>query len=133
MLPNVTLDRVGSRTPATTPEPVNENPAVLFTRSAVIAKVTLPLNFPTLGGANVIGTEVDVPALTVSGTGMLLMENPAPLIVACVTMISVAPLFSRVTTLVWRPPTCMFAKASVEGEGESAGGVTAVAMAESEA
>jgi hypothetical protein len=133
MLPNVTLDRVGSRMPATTPEPVNENPAVPFTWFAVTARVTLPLKVPTLGGANVIGTEVEVPALMVSGTGMLLMENPAPLMVAWVTVISVVPLFSRVTTLVWVVPTCVLPKASAEVDGESVGGVTAVAVADREA
>ena len=72
----------------------------LFVWSAVVAKVTLPLKFPVPVGANVIVAVVDDPAFSVSGRARLLIENPAPLIVADEMMRSVPPLFESVTVVV---------------------------------
>jgi hypothetical protein len=72
----------------------------LFVWSAVVAKVTLPLKFPVPVGANVIVADVDDPAFSVSGRARLLIENPAPLIVADEMMRSVPPLFESVTVVV---------------------------------
>ena len=68
--------------------------------SAVVAKVTLPLKFPAPVGANVIVSEVDDPGIRVSGRARLLIENPAPLIVADLMMRSVPPLFESLTVVV---------------------------------
>ena len=73
---------------------------VLFVWSAVVAKVTLPLKFPAEAGANVIVADVDDPGFSVSGRARLLIENPAPLIVADLMMTSVPPLFESVTVVV---------------------------------
>ena len=73
---------------------------VPFVWSAVVAKVTLPLKFPAPVGANVIVADVDDPGFSVSGRARLLIENPAPLIVADLMMRPVPPLFESVTVVV---------------------------------
>ena len=85
----------------------------------LVVNVALPLKVPAPGGANVIVAEAAFPACTVSGRTRLLIENPAPLSVACVMVRSAPPLFERLTALVWWPPTLVFPKAIGEGLGES--------------
>lgn len=92
---------------------------LLFCWSDVVAKVTLPLKAPVPVGANVIVTEAVPPECKVSGKERLLIENPAPLKVACVTLRSLPPLFDRVTLLVWLDPTFTFPKEICEGFGAS--------------
>jgi hypothetical protein len=81
-LPNAKLEVLGVIVPVVTPAPERLSTTLLFTESAVLANVTLPLKFPTPVGANVTVVEVDVPGSSVSGRARLLIENPAPLIVA---------------------------------------------------
>jgi len=132
ILPNARLEGLGASVPGVTPTPEKLSNTLLLTPSAVVANVTLPLKFPVPVGANVIVVEADVPAWTVSGSARLLIENPAPLIVACVMVRSVPPLFERVTALVWLDPIWVFPKATCEGFGESLPSVTAVAEADRE-
>ena len=106
---------------------------MLFVWLAVVAKVTLPLKFPAPVGANVIVADVDAPGFSVSGRVRLLIENPAPLMVADVILRLVPPVFNRFTVLVWLAPTPTFPKATCEGLGESVPSVTAVAVADREA
>ena len=109
----------GESVPGATPTPEKLSTTLLFTPSAVIANVTLPLRFPAPVGANVIVTGAVAAACSVRGRARLLIENPAPLMIACVTVRSVPPLFERVTVLVWLDPTLVFPKAICEGLGES--------------
>lgn len=85
----------------------------------LVVNVALPLKVPAPGGANVIVAEAAFPACTVSGRTRLLIENPAPLNVACVMVTSFPPLFERVTALAWWPPTLVFPKAIGEGLADS--------------
>lgn len=82
MLPNARLEGLGERIPGATPAPEKLNTRLLLKPAAVVAKVILPLKFPTLGGAKVMVAEVDPPGWRVTGTGRLLIVNPAPLMVA---------------------------------------------------
>ena len=132
-LPNDRLEGLGETVPAVTPAPVKGSTTVLFTWFAVVAKVTLPLKLPAAVGANVMVAEVDVPGFSVSGRARLLIENPAPLMVADVTVRSVPPLFERVTVVIWFAPTWMFPKATDEGLGESFPSVAPTAVADREA
>ena len=92
-LPNARLEGLGLRVPGVTPAPERLSTTLLFVWFAVVAKVTLPLKFPAPVGANVIAAEVDVPGFSVSGRARLLIENPAPLMVADVMVRLVPPLF----------------------------------------
>jgi hypothetical protein len=74
---------LGESTPeATTPVPVKLSTIELFIPFEVVAIESLPLKFPPPVGANVIVAEAVFPTCKVSGRLRLLMENPAPLIVA---------------------------------------------------
>ena len=137
ILPKARLEGLGVRVPAESPVPEKLSTTVLFFcfpffSSAVIANETLPLKFPLPVGANVIAVEVPFPACTVSGRARLLIENPAPLIVADVTVRSVPPLFARATAVTWWPPTLVWPKGIGEGLGESSPIVTALPEADRE-
>lgn len=97
MLPNARLEGLGERVPGGTPAPARLNTRLLLTPDAVVAKVTLPVKLAALGGANVIVAEVAPPGCSVTGTGRLLIVNPAPLKVADVMLRGVPPLFERAT------------------------------------
>ncbi len=92
-LPNARLAGLGLRVPGVIPVPERLSTTVLFVWFEVVAKVMPPLKLPTVVGANVMVTEVDVPGFSVSGTARLLIENPAPLKVADVMVRLVPPLF----------------------------------------
>ena len=81
-LPKLKLEALGVRVPPATPSPASDSMTLLFCWLAVVAKVTLPLKLPPLGGANVTVAEVDAPACNVIGIDRLLIANPAPLKVA---------------------------------------------------
>jgi len=57
-------------------------------------------------------------ACRVSGRARLVNENPAPLIVACVTVRSLPPLFESVTVLVPLAPTLTLPNVTCNGLGE---------------
>jgi hypothetical protein len=65
-----------------------------------VANVTLPEKLPLPVGANVTLNEAVLPAARVSGRDRLLIENPAPLKVAWLTVISAPPALDRVTLFV---------------------------------
>lgn len=83
--------------PGTTPVPETGKTTLL---EPLVAKVTLPVKLPLPVGANVTLSEAVPPACSVSGSERLLVENPAPLKVAWLTVISVPPELDRVTLLV---------------------------------
>ena len=104
-LPNARLDGFGDNRPGVSPMPEKLSTTLLFCPKHVVAKETLPLKLPAPGGAKVIVIEADAPAFRVNGVARLLIANPAPLSVACVTVSSVPPLLVSVTALVWLDPT----------------------------
>ena len=67
---------------------------------SLLVNVTLPVKLPAPVGANVTLSEAVPPACSVSGRDRLLVENPVPLKVAWLTMISVPPVLERVTLFV---------------------------------
>ena len=118
------LEKVGASVPETTPTPEKLSGTLLPTPSAVVANVTPPLKFPAPVGANVIVTEAAPWGFSVRGRERLLMENPAPLKVACVMVRLVPPMFERLTVLVRLDPKLVFPKAIDAGFGESVPRVT---------
>src|ERR1019366_1601184 len=67
ILPNARLEGLGESVPGVTPAPEKLSTTLLFTPSAVVANVTLPLKFPAPVGANVIVTEAVAAACSVRG------------------------------------------------------------------
>jgi hypothetical protein len=133
IFPKVRLGGLEASVPEATPMPEKLSTILLFRWPATVVNETLALKFPSPVGANAIITGVDVPACSVSGRARLLIENPAPLIVADVMVRSVPPLFDRVTVLVWWVPTLVFPKTTGEGFGKSLPRVTALPEADSAA
>ena len=86
---------------------------------SLLVNVTLPVKLPAPVGANVTLSEAVPPACSVSGRDRLLVENPVPLKVAWLTMISVPPVLERVTLLVWLDPTLILPKATDDGLSDS--------------
>ena len=92
ILPNARLDGLGASVPEVIPVPEMLSTILLLTwSSATVENETLPLKFPLPGGANVIVTGVERPACNMSGRARVLIENPAPLIVADVMVRLVPP------------------------------------------
>ena len=69
MLPNARLEGLGESIPGVTPSPERLSTTLLFTLSALVANVTLPLKLPLPVGANVIVAEVAVSGVQREGQG----------------------------------------------------------------
>jgi hypothetical protein len=101
-LPNDRLVGLGASVPGVIPVPDRFNNTIFpFPWFSVVSKATLPLKEPVAGGAKVTAIDVDEAGANTSGNEMLLIANPAPLIVALFIVRSVPPEFMRTTVLVW--------------------------------
>ena len=101
-LPNERLVAFGASVPGVIPLPDKLTDTVFpFPWFDPVPKATLPLKEPVAGGAKVTAIDVEEPAANTSGNEMLLIANPAPLIVALFTVTSDPPEFVSTTVLVW--------------------------------
>jgi hypothetical protein len=118
-LPKARLVGVAVNCPGATPVPEIGRTTSL---EESVANVTFPVKFPPEVGANATLSGALFPACRVSGRARLLIENPAPLKVAWLTMRSVPPVLDRVTLLVLLDPTLILPKATDVGVDESCPG-----------
>lgn len=88
----------------------------------LVANVTLPLKLPLPVGANVTLSDAVSPECNVSGKERLLVENPAPLKVAWLTVRSVPPELERVTLFALFDPALILPKATDDGDRDSCPG-----------
>jgi hypothetical protein len=88
----------------------------------LVANVTSPVKLPLPVGANVTLSDAVPPACKVSGNERLLVEYPAPLKVAWLTVRSVPPELDRVTLFVLLDRALILPKATDDGDSDSCPG-----------
>ncbi len=114
--PNATLAGEAAM-PIVTPEPVMT--MFIVASEALLLNAMLPLTLPAAVGANWAVNVVLCPAAKVSGVEMPAVVKPAPVVMACDTVVDAEPEFLRVIVAFPVLPTLMFPKLTAEGDAAS--------------
>jgi len=104
--------------PEVTPEPVKAT--VIAASDALLVNAMLPLAAPAAVGENSAVNVAVPPAARVRGTGAPEMEKPAPVVMACETVVDAVPEFLRMIVALPVAPTFTLPKLTEDGVAASA-------------